>query len=65
MGVPVTSGKPADVGRLGTSIPKFKSVSPYFTYLLEKSVIFLNMMRYIESCLLCQGHICLGHHHGL
>ena len=29
--MPVTSGKPADVRRLGTSIPKFKPVSPYFT----------------------------------
>jgi len=32
VGVPVTSGKPADEGRLGTSIPKFKPVSPYFTW---------------------------------
>jgi len=29
----VTSGKPADVGRLGTSIPKFKPVSAFFTML--------------------------------
>ena len=31
VGVPVTSGKPADVGRLSTSIPKFKSVGAFFT----------------------------------
>jgi len=31
VGVPVTSGKPADAGRLGTSIPKLKPVSAFFT----------------------------------
>jgi len=32
VGVTVTSGKPADAGRLGTLIPKLEPVSAFFTW---------------------------------
>jgi len=38
VGVPVTSGKPADAGRLGTSIPRLEPASAFLHGVLGKLV---------------------------